>query len=109
MLVPATPAKSAPVQQTCTLAADPWLPTWTILERGQRTVDGQPVDVQHVQMKIEDDDQYWEHTTIDWYLALDGLPVEVVATKSSSSASPIGPIQYDENYQLDLESLTPLT
>ncbi|HEX6659692.1 MAG TPA: hypothetical protein VF065_16490, partial [Ilumatobacter sp.] len=70
--------------------------------------DGQLVDVQHVQMQIEDEDEYWEHTTIDWYLAPDGLPVEVVATKSSLSPSPIGPIQYDEQYHLELESLTPL-
>ena len=109
MLVPAAPSAPAPQQRTCTLAADPWLPIWTILERGPRTVDGHEVDVQHVQMQIEDDDQYWEHTTIDWYLALDGLPVQVVATKSSLSSSPIGDIQYDEHFQLDLESLTPLT
>jgi len=108
MLVPVTPTEIAPQQQTCTLAADPWLPLWTVLERATHTVDGEQVEVQHVQMQIEDDDQYWEHTTIDWYLALDGLPVEVVATKSSLSASPIGAIQYDEQYQLHLESLTPL-
>jgi hypothetical protein len=92
----------------CTLAADPWLPVWTMLERTPRTVDGQQIDVQHVQMQIADDDEYWEHTTIDWYLASDGLPVEVVATKSSLSPSPIGAIQYDEQYHLVLESLTPL-
>ena len=108
MLVTATPGAQAPVAQQCTLADDPWLPTWTTLERTPRTVDGQQIDVQHVQMQIEDDDEYWEHTTIDWYLAPDGLPVEVDATKSSLSASPIGAIQYDEQYHLELESLTPL-
>jgi hypothetical protein len=108
LMVAATPGSQAPVQQRCTLADDPWLPVWTMLERTTRTVDGQPVDVQHVQMQIEDDDEYWEHTTIDWYLAPDGLPVEVVATKSSLSPSPIGAIQYDEQYQLELESMTPL-
>jgi hypothetical protein len=109
MLVPATPTEMAPQQQTCTLADDPWLPRWKGLERVSRTGDGQQVDVHHVQMKIEDDDQYWEHTTVDWYLALDGLPLQVIATKSSSSPSPVGAVQYDEHFQLDLESLTPLT
>ena len=108
MMVAAPPGAQAPVQQRCTLADDPWLPVWTMLERTPRTVDGQQVDVQHVRMEIKDDDEYWEHTTIDWYLAPDGLPVEVVATKSSLSPSPIGAIQYDEQFQLQLESLTPL-
>jgi hypothetical protein len=108
MMVAASPVAEAPVEQQCTLADDPWLPVWTTLERTPRTVDGQQVDVQHVRMEMKDDDEYWEHTTIDWYLAPDGLPVEVVATKSSLSPSPIGAIQYDEQYQLELESMTPL-
>jgi hypothetical protein len=108
MLVAATPDARAPVDQQCTLADDPWLPVWTTLERTPRTVDGQQVDVQHVRMEIKDDDEYWEHTTIDWYLAPNGLPVVVDATKSSLSPSPIGAIQYDEHYQLELESLTPM-
>ena len=108
LLVPAVAAELPPVQQTCTLADDPWLPRWTVLERGLRTVADQSVEVQHVQMQIEDDDEYWEHTTIDWYLTLDGLPVEVVSTKSSRSPSPIGAVQYDERYDITLESLTPL-
>lgn len=108
ILVPAVIGETAPVQQACTLADDPWTPVWTILERAPRTVDDRQVDVQHVRMQIEDDDEYWEHTTIDWYLALDGLPVQVVATKSSLSPSPIGDVQYDEHFQLDLVSLTPL-
>ncbi|HZI44485.1 MAG TPA: hypothetical protein VFD53_04635 [Ilumatobacter sp.] len=108
MLIAAASDEQTPAQQACMLAEDPWLPLWTTLDRSPRTIDGQLVDVQHVQMQIEDDDEYWEHTTIDWYLAPDGLPVEVVATKSSLSPSPIGPIQYDEQYHLELESLTPL-
>jgi hypothetical protein len=108
MLVAATPGPGTPVQQQCTLDGDPWLPTWTMLERGTRTVEGQQVDVQHVQMQVEDDDQYWEHTTIDWYLATNGLPIEVDSTKSSLTPSPVGDVQYDEHYTLTLESLTPL-
>ena len=84
LLVPAAPDVTLPpTQQSCTLAADPWLPTWDVLETSQRAVDGQNVTVRHVRMTIEDDDQYPEHTVIDWYLASNGLPVEVSATKSS--------------------------
>ena len=108
VLVPPTPGDGPPVQPSCTLAEDPWLPTWRVLERSQRTVEGNDVEVQHVQMTIEDADEYWEHTVIDWFLTSTGLPVEVTATKSSLSPSPIGPVQYDEQYQLTLMSLTPL-
>jgi hypothetical protein len=79
-----------------------------VLETSQRAVDGQNVTVRHVRMTIEDDDQYPEHTVIDWYLASNGLPVEVSATKSSRSASQIGAIQYDEEFHLELGSMTPL-
>jgi hypothetical protein len=108
MLVAAQPGELAPQQQACMLAEDPWLPVWSTLEQASRTVDGRQVDVTHVRMQIEDADEYWEHTTIDWFLAPDGLPIEVQATKSSLSPSPIGPIRYDEQYHLQLQSLEPL-
>ncbi len=97
-----------PVRQSCSLADDPWFPVWTVVERSHRSVDGHVLDVRHVRMQIVDDDEWWEHTTIDWYLASNGLPVEVVATKSSSSPSPIGAVRYDEEYRLVLLAATPL-
>lgn len=110
VLVPAagTPATTGAVQQTCTLAEDPWLPQWQVLERGTRSVDGADVAVQHVRMTIDDNDSYGEHTTVDWYLADSGLPVEVQAIKASASPSPIGAVNYDEQYHLELLSVTPL-
>jgi hypothetical protein len=102
-------ASSAPVTQTCLLGGEPWTPSWEVLERGERTVEGVAVPVVHVRMTVEDDDDEWEHTVVDWYLADDGLPVEVEATKSSSSPSPVGAVVYTEQYRLVLASLTPLT
>jgi hypothetical protein len=108
LLVPSAPPPDEPAELSCTLADDPWQPTWTVLERTTRDVDGRSVAVQHVRMHIADDDEYWETTTIDWFLADSGLPVEVVADKSSSSPSPIGPIRYDEQYRLELVSTSPM-
>lgn len=108
VLVPAGPSAASPVVQSCTLADDPWRPTWEMLERTTIDVGGVPVDVQHVSMRVDDDDEYWEDTTVDWYLADNGLPVQVRATKSSSSPSPIGAVRYDEQYRLELLSLSPL-
>jgi hypothetical protein len=59
-------------------------------------------------MTVEDDDEYWEHTTIDWQLAPSGLPVEVTVETSSRSPSPIGGVVYNETYHLELISTTPL-
>lgn len=108
VLVPTGEAAVEPVQQSCMLAEDPWLPRWEILERATRTVDGAEIAVQHVRMTIDDNDSYAEHTTIDWYLADSGLPVEVQSTKASASPSPIGAVVYDEQYHLELVSTTPL-
>ena len=105
----AMPTPVSPVQQSCTLADDPWLPTWVVLERSERNVGGEPVEVGHVRMTIEDDDEYWEHTVVDWFLADDGLPVEVAAVKQSRSPSPVGGVVYHEEYRLELVSMTPLS
>jgi hypothetical protein len=106
---PTTADHVGPVTQSCMLADDPWLATWEVLETGRRTVDGASVDVRHVRMTVDDDDEHWEHTVVDWYLAGDGLPVEVVGTKESRSPSPIGAVVYRETYRLMLVSTVPLT
>jgi hypothetical protein len=108
LLLPTTTGMVPPVQQPCLLAEDPWAPSWEVLERSTRTVDGHDIDVRHVVMRIEDPDEYWEQTRIDWFLATDGLPVEVTSTKASLSPSPIGPVEYREEYRLVLVSLEPL-
>lgn len=102
---PATPE----VAQACTLGGDPWSPRWEVLERTSRAVEGSDVDVTHLRMTVDDTDEYWEETTIDWYLADSGLPVFVEAVTTSRSPSIVGAVVYDEAYELELRSLTPLT
>jgi hypothetical protein len=92
----------------CTLADDPWTPSWEVLERTTRSVEGATIEVQHVRMTIDDGDEYFEHTVVDWYLAPTGLPVEMSSTKDSRTPSPIGAVVYHEQYDLQLISTTPL-
>jgi hypothetical protein len=109
VLVPATSTPPvASVRQDCTLADDAWYPTWEVLEDTGRTVDRATVPVRHVRMTVDDSDDYWEHTVVDWYLAGDGLPVSVSSVKSSRSPSPVGGVTYEEQYRIELESLVPL-
>jgi hypothetical protein len=108
LVVPVTATPPPAVHQSCTLANDPWSPSWEVLERATRSIDGTDIGVQHVRMTIDDDDEYWEHTVVDWYLADSGLPVEVRSTKESRSPSPIGGVIYHEHYDLELISIVPL-
>lgn len=108
LLVPNALDRSDPVQQSCLLADDPWLPTWEVLERTVRTVAGEQIEVQHVRMTIDDNDDYWEHLVVDWYLTDSGLPIDVTTTKSSRSPSQVGAVVYREEYHLEIVSLTPL-
>jgi hypothetical protein len=101
-------ASEGPQQLSCTLADDPWMPTWEVLERTTRSVEGATIDVQHVRMTVDDNDEYFEHTVVDWYLTATGLPVEMSSTKESRTPSPIGGIVYHEQYDLTLISTTPL-
>ena len=95
--------------RTCTLADEPWTPVWEVLGRSTLPVDGRDVAVTHARMTVEDDDEYWEHTTADWYLADSGLPVSVSVETSSRSSSVVGAVVYHETYELELASMTPLT
>lgn len=97
------------VARTCALADDPWNPVWQVLEHNSREIDGRDVAVTHVRMTVEDDDEYWEHTSADWYLAASGLPVGVSVETSSRSPSIAGAVVYRETYELELESMSPLT
>jgi hypothetical protein len=109
LVVPVTASRPPGVQHpSCTLAGDAWLPNWEVLERTTRSIDGTDLGVQHARMTIEDNDEYWEHTVVDWYLADSGIPVEVRSTKESRSPSPIGGVVYHEQYDLELISIVPL-
>ncbi|HEY5663392.1 MAG TPA: hypothetical protein VIS05_05085 [Ilumatobacter sp.] len=98
----------APVAQTCTLDTDPWLPVWEVLETGTREVGGERVEVRHVRMTIDDNDDYYEHYVADWWLAPDGLPVELTVVKQSRSPSVVGGVVYHEELRLELIDLDPL-
>jgi hypothetical protein len=108
VIVPVESTPMPPQMQNCTLGGDVWLPTWEVLEASHRLVDDRAVEVRHVRMTIADDDEYWEHTIVDFYLDRQGLPVEVSADKRSRSPSPIGGVVYGETYTLELASLAPL-
>ena len=108
VLIPSvTSAPAGPQQLSCTLADDPWLPRWEILERTTRSVEGTTIDVQHVRMTVDDSDEYYEHTVVDWYLAPTGLPMEMSSTKRLHT-SPIGGVVYHEQCDLQLISTAPL-
>lgn len=107
LLLPAGEA-TRPTAWECMLAEDPWSPTWEVIGQDRRRVDGEWVDVTHVRMTVEDDDEEWEHTVVDWFLAADGLPVAARADKESRSPSPIGGVVYREQYAIDLVSTVPL-
>jgi hypothetical protein len=107
LVVPVDATPSPPVDQRCTLGGDAWLPVWQVLGRDRRTVGGATVDVTQVRRTVEDDDDYWEHNTMDLLLADDGLPVAVDVVTSSRSPSPVGGVVYEETYHLELVSLTP--
>ncbi len=109
LVVPVDPAALPTSDQSCVLGGDPWNPSWEVLEEDTRTVEGTEVAVTHVRMTVKDDDAHWEHTTIDWFLAPDGLPVEATGTKESSSPSPIGDVIYSEQFHIELVSLIPAT
>jgi hypothetical protein len=109
VIVPAPGATTpAPTTLACKLADDSWSPMWEVLGHETRTVGSTSVDVVHVRMTVEDDDEYYEHTMIDWYLDAQGLPIVATGTKTSRSPSPIGGVVYDEQFTLELLSLTPL-
>jgi hypothetical protein len=108
VLVPSADPPAGPVVQSCLLEDDPWVATWTVVGRSTRTVDGGAVQVWQVRMVVDDDDEFWERTTTDWFLDDRGLPVAVTSSKESNSPSPIGDVRYRESYELSAESLTPL-
>jgi hypothetical protein len=108
VLVPAGVDAAPATSLRCTVDGEPWFPTWEVQEQTSREVAGQDVQVVHVQMTVRDDDDDWETTTIDWFLASTGLPVEVRAETGSKTPTLVGDVTYLEQYDLSLVSLVPL-
>jgi hypothetical protein len=108
VLVPVDPTFGEAVELACTLDSDPWAVRWESLGRTTRDVAGQAVPAVHVRMTVDQQDEFDELTTVDWYLDAHGLPLAVAATKQSRSPSPVGTVTYRERYTLEIESLDPL-
>jgi len=108
LVVPVTGEAFEPVARTCTIVDRPWLPVWEVLGTDVREVDGESIDVRHVRMTIDDNDDHYEHYVADWWLAPDGLPVALDVVKQSKSPSVVGDVVYDEFIHLELVSSEPL-
>lgn len=109
LVVPADGAPRDVVPLACRIDDQLWLPEWQVIERATLTVEGRSIDTMHVQMRIADEDQYWERTVVDWWLDEHGLPVRMTTTKESKSPSDlVGDVIYTETYTADLVSLEPL-
>ncbi len=108
VVVPNGDPPAEPVVQSCLLRDNPWVATWTVVERTTRTVDGTEVPVWHMRMTVDDNDEHWEHTTTDWLVDDHGLPIAVTSTKETNSPSPIGDVRYRETLELSIRSLEPL-
>ena len=108
LVVPVTDEPIEPNALTCTIDDRPWLPTWEVLESDVREIDGATIDVRHVRMTIDDNDEHFEHYVADWMLAPNGLPVELSVSKQSKSPTVVGDVIYDETVQLELVSTEPL-
>ena len=109
VLVPDDGEPRPPVQLSCLLGENQWAPAWEVLGYDRLTVGTEIVPVRHVRMTVADDDEYWEHVVVDWYLDENGLPVKVQAVKQSLSDTAYGDVEYDEVYTIELLSRTPLT
>ena len=109
VLVGVEPGAPATTDQGCFRVDEAWLPVWSVIGAETLTVDGADVEVVHVRQEVFDDDDYWEYTVIDWYVARNGLPVRIVNDKESKSPTFVGDVVYVEEYQADLVSLTPIT
>lgn len=108
LLLPADGAPRAATHLTCLLGSLSWSPSWEVLERTVMEVAGTTMEVQHVRMTVADDDQYFEHITLDWYLDAHALPVSARLTKDSLSDTDFGDVEYVEHYAYDLQTLVPL-
>ena len=108
LLVPADGAPRPQDALTCLLGSASWNPSWEVLERTTVQAAGVAIAVQHVRMTVDDNDQYFERITLDWYLDEHGLPVKMQQSKDSLSDTSFGDVRYTERYVAVLESLAPL-
>ena len=107
-VVPVSDETFEPVAMTCTRGEHPWLPVWEVLESDAREIGDVVIEVRHVRMTIDDNDEHYEHYVADWLLAPSGLPVQLTVAKQSKSTSVVGDVVYDEELLLELVDIEPL-
>lgn len=109
LLVPADGEPRPPVPMACAKRGETWRPVWEVLGTEARPFEGKEMQVTHVRMTIDDDDNYFEHVQQDWWLAPSGLPIDMIATKTSKAPTDIvGDVVYSEQYSVSLASATPM-
>lgn len=108
LLLPADPQPGSTWDASCQLAGDDAPQHFDVVGWEGVAVEGRSVPTLHLRQSVDIGGYYYEHTVTDWWLTPDGLPVRATRTKTSRSSSPIGGVTYDEHYDVNLESLSPL-
>jgi hypothetical protein len=83
--------------------------TGTVIGAEPRRVGDAPVETTHVRVVVTDDDGRNRQVIDTWYLAGTDLVVAQSSTDHSVNPSPVGDVDYDEQYSIELTSLTPVT
>ena len=81
----------------------------TVVGPERRQVAGAAVDTTHVTVVVTDQDSRNLQTIDTWYLDGTDLVVAQTSTDHAVNPSPIGDVDYDEQYSIELTSLTPIT
>lgn len=94
---------------TTTCARDGETAVWTgdVLEPSRLTVGGEPVDVEHVVVTIDNGDPDDSQRTETWYRVGTDLVVRRIVDNSTVEDSPVGDVHYTEHYEIRLTNLTP--
>jgi hypothetical protein len=109
LVVPADGEARPPVAMACAKRGETWRPVWEVLGTEQRPFEGEEIRVTHVRMTITDDDGYFEHAQLDWWLADNGLPIDMAASRTSKAPTDIvGDVVYSEQFSVTLASSTPM-
>jgi hypothetical protein len=81
----------------------------TVVGGETRQVAGASVATLHVRVAVTDQDSRNQQVIDTWYLDGTDLVVAQTSTDHSVNSSPIGDVDYDEQYSIELTSLTPVT
>jgi hypothetical protein len=106
--LPRDPHEGQSWSAECTLDGHPWHQQFDVIDRAPVTVGSTTVSALHIRQAMTAATEFSEHTTVDWWLSNDGLPLRMQATKASRSPSPVGAVNYEEHVGASLESVQPL-